>query len=263
MVKDYLGANRKWWNKAAPIHLGSQLYNLSHFQKGKTSLQDTEIKELGNVKRKKLLHLMCHIGMDTLSLARKGAVVTGVDLSDESINIAKKLSFEREIPAKFICSDVYNLPKILKEKFDIVYMSYGVLNWLPDLNKLAKIINHFLKNGGTFYIVEVHPFTNILTYDFKLDYKYFKKGPYVDTSSGTYTDWNAKIKGSTYEWSHTISEFINALLSAELKIEYLHEFPFTMYDQFPGFMKKNKKGQYFLKSKKIEIPLLFSIKATK
>ena len=262
-MKSSFVINKRWWNKAAPIHLRSQLYNLKDFQKGKTSLQEIEVKELGNVRRKKLLHLLCHIGMDTLSLARKGAVVTGVDLSDESISIAKKLSLENKIPARFISSNVYNLEKHLNGKFDIVYMSYGVLNWLPDLNKLAKVINHFLKNGGSFYIVEVHPFTNLLTYDFKLEYKYFKKGPYADTSSGTYTDWNAKINGKTIEWSHTISEFINVLLSVGLKIEYVHEFPFTMYDQFPGFMKRNNKGQYFLKNKKIEIPLLFSIKATK
>lgn len=262
-MKNYAKINKKWWNDVAPIHLRSELYDLKGFKKGKSSLISIEKKEVGAVRGKSLLHLMCHIGMDTLSWARKGAVVTGVDLSDESIKIAKKLSKEIDVPASFICSDIYDLPKVLDKKFDIIFTSYGVLCWLSNIKKWAKIINHFLKDGGTFYISELHPFTNILSYDFKIFYKYFKKGPYIDDSSGTYTDWDENVKGVTYEWSYTISDVINALIEQGLKIEYVHEFPFTMYNQFPGFMEQNKKGQYVLKNKKIQIPLLFSLKATK
>src|SRR5207249_2522318 len=98
-----------------------------------------------------LLHLMCHFGMGTLSWAREGAIATGVDLSDESIKLAKKLSEELHIPSTFICSDIYELPKVLDQKFDIVFMSYGVLLWLSDIEKWAKTVNHFLKKGGMFY----------------------------------------------------------------------------------------------------------------
>jgi hypothetical protein len=152
---------------------------------------------------------------------------------------------------------------VLKKKYDIVFTSYGVLCWVSDIKKWAKIINHFLKDGGTFYIVELHPFTNILSFDFKLYYKYFKKGPYIDESSGTYTNWDEDVKGFTYEWSYTLSDVINVLIEEGLTIEFVHEFPFTMYEQFPGFMKQNKKGQYVLKDTSIQIPLLFSLKATK
>lgn len=261
---DYLKANKKWWDTVTPIHTKSKLYNLASFKSGKTSLEKTEIIELGSmVKGKTLLHPMCHFGMDTLSWARKGAVVTGVDLSDIAIKYAKQLSKEINIPSTFIVSDFNKLPKILNKKFDIIFMSYGVLCWVTDINKWAKIISHFLKRGGTFYIIELHPFTNILSYDFKISYNYFDKGPDIDDSQGTYADWNAPIKSPTYVWSYTISDVINALSQQDLKIEYIHEFPFTMYDQFPGFMEKNKKGQYVLKNKKIQIPLLFSLKATK
>lgn len=260
---NYSAINKKWWNDVAPIHLKSKLYNLNGFKKGKSSLFSIEKMELGNVRGKSLLHLMCHFGTDTLSWSREGAIVTGVDFSDKSIYLAKKLSNEIKVPATFICSDIYNLPKVLHKKFDIVFTSYGVLCWLKDLKKWAKIINHYLRPGGTFYIAELHPFTNILSYDFKLYYKYFKKGPYIDDSYGTYSDWNENVKGETFEWSYTISDAINALIEEGLKIEYVHEFPFTMYDQFPGFMEKNKKDQYVLKNKKIQIPLLFSLKATK
>ncbi len=262
-MKDYAKINKKWWNDVTLIHSRSALYNLEGFKKGKTSLESIELQELGNVKGKTMLHLMCHFGMDTLSWARKGAIVTGVDMSNDSIKLAKKLSKQINTPATFICSDIYKLPKVLDKKFDIIFTSYGVLCWLSNIKKWGKIINHFLKEGGMFYITEIHPFTSILSYDFKIIYKYFKKGPYIDDSSGTYTDWNEDVKGITYEWSYTISDVINSLIEQGLKIEYVHEFPFTMYDQFPGFMEKNEKGQYVLKNKKIQIPLLFSLKATK
>lgn len=256
-------ANKQWWNSATAIHAGSKLYNLKSFKKGKSHLESIELQEVGSVKGKTLLHLMCHFGMGTLSWAREGAIATGVDLSDQSITLAKQLSQDLQIPAEFICSDLYDLPQVLDKQFDIVFMSYGVLQWLSDINKWAKIVSKFLKKGGIFYIVEVHPFTTMLSYDFKLSYDYFDKGPFLDDSKGTYTDWNANITGATYEWSYTVSDVINALIAEKLTIEYMHEFPFTIYDQFPGFMKKNKKGQYVLKDKTIQIPLLFSLKATK
>lgn len=262
-MKNYSDINKKWWNNVVPIHSRSKLYNLAGFKKGKISLQSTEIEELDIVRGKTLLHLLCHFGMDTLSWAKLGATVTGIDFSEDSIKLAKKLSKETNTPATFICSNIYDLPNVLNQKFDIIFASYGVILWLSNIKKFAKIINHFLADGGIFYIIELHPFTNILSYDFKLFYKYFKKGPYVDDSSGTYTNWNGNIKGLTYEWSYTLSDVVNSLIKEKLKIEYLHEFPFTMYDQFPGFMEKNKSGQYVLKNKKIQIPLLFSLKATK
>lgn len=260
---DYAKINKQWWNDVAPIHLNSKLYNIEDFKKGKSSLQPIEVEEVADVKGKTLLHLLCHFGMDTLSWARKGAVVTGVDLSDGSIELAKKLSKEINVPATFIASDLYDLPKVLSEKFDIIFTSYGVLIWLSSITKWAKLINRFLKDGGMFYIVELHPFTNILSYDFKIDFKYFDKGPFVDDSPGTYADWNADIKGETYMWSYTISDVINSLISEGLKLQYVHEFPYTMYDQFPGFMKKNKKGLNVMKDSSIEVPLLFSLKAMK
>lgn len=261
-MKNYEEINKKWWNDVTPIHARSKLYNLASFKKGKTSLEKTEIEELGNVKGKTMLHLMCHFGMDTLSWARRGAVVTGVDISNESIKLANKLSREIKVPARFICSDIYDLPNVLDEKFDIVFASYGVLCWVKNLKKWAKLIRSYLKPGGTFYIIELHPFAGILSSDFEMEYKYFAHGPFIDDSSGTYTDWNEDVKGVTYEWFYPLGEVITELINVGLKIEFVHEFPYSMYDQFPGKMSKNKKGQWVLKNKKLQIPLLFSLKAT-
>lgn len=262
-MNKYVAANRKWWNDVTSIHQHSKLYDLDSFKKGGNHLEPIEIEEVGDVSEKSLLHLMCHFGMGTLSWARLGANTTGVDISDKSIRLAKRLSREIAVPATFLCSDIYELPSVLDKKFDIVFTSYGVLCWLSNIKKWAKVINHFLKPGGAFYIVELHPFTNVLSYDFKLYYKYFNKGPDIDDSYGTYADWDADIKGATYLWTHTISDVINALINQGLKIEFVHEFPFTTYDQFPGLMERNEKGQYVLKNKRIQLPLLFSLKATK
>jgi len=136
-MDDFLKANKAWWNKATAVHSNSKLYGVEEFKKGKSNLNTIELEELGDVKGKTLLHLQCHFGMGTISWAREGAVVTGVDLSDESIKLAKKLSDEVGVPADFICSDVYNLPEVLDKKFDIVFTSYGVLAWLPDIKKMG------------------------------------------------------------------------------------------------------------------------------
>ena len=144
-MTDYLKINKSWWNEVTPIHANSKLYDLKSFKKGKSSLQKIEIKELGNVKGKSILHLLCHFGMDTLSFARKGARVTGIDLSDKAIEFAKQLSKDIDVPGEFICSDVYKLPKVLKKKYDIIFASYGVLCWLKDIKKFAPLSEKFNK----------------------------------------------------------------------------------------------------------------------
>lgn len=262
-MPDYTKINTKWWNSITPFHAKSSLYNVKKFRKTKNSLQHIEIEELGNVRGKKILHLLCHFGMDSLSLVQKGAKVTGVDISSEAITLAKKLSSELKIPAEFICSDVYKLENVLSKKYDIIFLSYGVLLWLSNMQKFAKIVSKFLKKEGILYIVELHPFTNMLNEHAKMQYDYFDKGPFLDDADGSYTNWKDKTKGTTYEWSYTIDDVINAFISAGLTIEFFHEFPFTMYNQFPGHMKKNKKGQFILKDKTMQFPLLFSLQARK
>jgi 2-polyprenyl-3-methyl-5-hydroxy-6-metoxy-1,4-benzoquinol methylase len=112
-----------------------------------------ELELLGNVKGLSILHLQCHFGQDSLSLARMGAHVTGIDLSDKAIKTAQELNAELHLNAEFICSDIYDLPQHLNKQFDIVFTSYGTIGWLPDLNKWAQIIHHFLKPEGKFIFV--------------------------------------------------------------------------------------------------------------
>ena len=185
----YFEANKDGWNKRTGVHKNSSFYDVSSFKAGKSSLTPIELEEVGNVKGKSLLHLQCHFGMDTLSWAREGAQVTGIDISNEAIDYAKELSKELNIPAQFICCNIYDLATHLKKKFDIVFTSYGVIGWLPDLDKWASIINHFLKPGGTFYIIEFHPVVWMMDEDFKyIKYAYHNSETIVEKQSGTYAD---------------------------------------------------------------------------
>src|SRR6187551_1118010 len=160
MNKDlnYLDINKASWNQRTAVHVASDFYGVDAFVKGKSSLQQIELGLLGDVAGKSILHLQCHFGQDTLSLARLGAKVTGVDLSDVAITEARKLARELGLSTDFICCNVYDLPQQLEQQFDVVFTSYGAIGWLPDLDRWAQIVRRFLKPGGRLVLVEFHPF---------------------------------------------------------------------------------------------------------
>ncbi len=264
----YYDANRSMWDKFAKINYSSPDYRTKDFLNGASVLNSIELKELGDVKGKRLLHLQCHFGLDTLSWAREGASVTGVDFSGEAIALAKDLAEKTNIDATFIQANIYDLPEVLSEQFDIVYTSYGVLCWLPDLKRWAEIIAHFLKPGGTFYIAEGHPmlwvFDNEGPDDFKMVRSYFSRSePYSFDVDGSYAESDVKFESQKdYEWAHGMGDIITSLVNAGLQIRFLHEhakFPFHL---FP-FFKKSEEGYWVYDNPEIQIPLMFSIKATK
>jgi 2-polyprenyl-3-methyl-5-hydroxy-6-metoxy-1,4-benzoquinol methylase len=259
----YFEANKNLWNQRTVVHKDSSFYNLAGFKAGENVLTPIELNELGDVKGKKMLHLQCHFGMDSLNWARLGADVTGVDLSDEAIKEAKQLNDELGMKAKFICCNVYDLKEHLDEKFDIVFTSYGVIGWLPDLNKWAEIIAHYLKPGGTFYMAEFHPVVWMFDDEFThIKYYYENRELIITENEGTYTDRNADIKGKEYSWNHSISEVLNALIKADLRIESFNEF---MYSPYPCFKNtvESEKGQWNIKGMEGKIPMVYSLKATK
>jgi len=156
-MMDYLKTNKDAWNNRTNIHLKSEFYDVTSFKAGKCSLNPIELTQLGNVKGKSLLHLQCHFGQDSLSWARSGAKVTGVDLSSTAIEKAKELNDALQLDATFIESDVYAFGEENEQLFDVVYTSYGVLCWLPDLDRWAQTIYNALKIGGDFHLVECQP----------------------------------------------------------------------------------------------------------
>ena len=228
-----------------------------------------ELDEVGDVRGKTLLHLQCHFGLDTLSWAREGAIVTGVDFSKPAIETARALASETGVNARFIVSEICELPEKLSEQFDIVFTSYGVLYWLPDLRRWAEVAARFVRAGGTFYIVEFHPFAWVFddapdVTDLHVRYPYFPSGePLRFDEVGTYADRGADIQHRiTYSWPHTLGEAVSALIAAGLRIEFLHEFPFSTY-QFMPLTEMVPDKTVRLTKHDACVPLLFSIKATK
>jgi SAM-dependent methyltransferase len=161
-MDDYLVTNRRLWNAWTPLHEAAEFYDLPGFRASKSSLRLIERTELTDVAGRSLLHLQCHFGLDTLSWARKGAIVTGVDFSERSIGLAQELSTELHIPATFVCADIEQLPNLLNGQFAIIFSSYGVLPWLRDLRRWAEVIAHFIMPGGIVYLVDDHPFMRTL-----------------------------------------------------------------------------------------------------
>ena len=230
---NYLEKNRDSWNKRTDYHIDSEFYDVKGFLLGHSSLKSIELNLLGDIKNKSVLHLQCHFGQDTLSLARMGAEATGVDLSDNAIKNAKLLAEKANLNAEFICCDVYSLPQHLSKKFDIVFTSYGTIGWLPDLDKWAKLISHYLKPGGKFVFVEFHPVVWMYDDNFeKVAYNYFNVAPIVETESGTYADKNAPINKEYVGWNHPTSEVLNSLLKNGLILKSFDEFDYSSLQLF-------------------------------
>jgi len=260
---NYFDVNKATWNKKVTIHAQSEMYNLEAFKNGKSSLMPYELKALGNVEGKSLLHLQCHFGQDTLSWSRIGAKCVGIDLSDEGVKLAKQLNEELQLDAKFVCCNVLDTSQYIKETFDIVYTSYGVIGWLPDLKPWAKMIAERLKVGGTFYIVEFHPIAWMFDYvdgQPKMKYHYSQEDVIYEEYKGTYANQGSKMVSKEYGWNHGLSEVVNSLIEAGLQIDYLNEYDESPYDVFPDLIK-TESGMYKMKNQLF--PMIFELKATK
>ena len=259
----FFEANKKLWNYRAQAHKDSEFYHLDSFRHGESSLNNLEKEEIGDVANKSLLHLQCHFGLDTLSWSRLGAKCTGVDFSDEAINIAKELNRELNLDASFLCCNIYDLKEFLMEKFDIVFTSYGVLGWLPDLDKWAGIVADYLKPGGMFFIAEFHPVLWMFDDNFeRIKYDYQNNGVIEVETTGSYAAPDANIRQKEYGWNHSLEEVIMALISHGLIIEAFHELPYSYYNCFNNTIK-GEDGYYRIKGLESKIPMMYSIKARK
>ena len=261
--KPYFETNRSTWNKKVKIHAESKMYDLDCFKKGKTSLMSYELDALGDVSGRSLLHLQCHFGQDTLSWSRLGAKCVGVDISDEGIKLARQLNEELGQDAEFFCCNVLDTSKYILDRFDVVFTSYGVIGWLPDLKPWGEMIYERLNPGGTFFISEFHPIIWMFDYlngDAIMKYGYDQSEVIYEEYEGTYADQNSKMISKEYGWNHGLGEVISALSEAGLMIEYLHEYDESPYNVLPD-MEETISGMYILKEQLH--PLIFTIKATK
>lgn len=226
----HASVNQKLWDELAPLHAASRYYDVDAFVAGSSTLGAVELEEVGDVSGKRLVHLMCHFGMDTVSWARRGAHVTGVDFSAEAIRIARDLADQVHTPAEFVCADVLQAADVLADTFDIVFLSRGVLMWIEDIDAWAEVCARLLRPGGVFYLLDNHPLALAATETdngLTVHGSYFHSAePAVVVKDGSYavTDPGMRHQESR-EWNHSLGEVVTALVRAGIRIDFLHEFP--------------------------------------
>ena len=270
-MDEFLAANRRLWNEWTAINATSAFYDVEAFKVGGVRLRPYELDEVGQVAGKDLLHLQCHFGLDSLSWARLGARVTGVDFSPAGIERARALAAELGMAATFVCSELGELPQHLAGDFDVVYASRGVLSWLPDLLRWAEVAAHFVRPGGIFYVTEVHPVAlvwddaeSVAPGELRLRYPYwFRPEPLVVPVQGSYADPGAHVgEPLEYGWSHSLGEIVTAVAVAGLHIEFLHEFPFVSWPM-PFLERRDDRMWRLPEHQPGELPLFFSLRARK
>jgi SAM-dependent methyltransferase len=225
---------------------------------------------VGDVRGKSLLHLQCHFGLDTLSWARRGARVTGVDFSERAVAHARRLARELAIEARFVQADVSDTAavaaQVANEQFDVVFTSHGAISWLPDLGPWARTVAKVLKPGGLFFVADSHPFAWMFdeTTDIELRFRF----PYFDRAAlrweekGSYAVPDADCEGISFSWQHTFEEIVSSLTAAGLSVTSLREYPYLFWKWFP-WMERGEQGAYRLPLDVPQIPLMFSLTATR
>ncbi|MEV8451445.1 methyltransferase domain-containing protein [Streptomyces sp. NPDC052095] len=267
---DWHEANRAHWDERVPIHAGSDFYDLASFRAGKEALRDFELAEVGDVTGRSLLHLQCHIGVDTLSWARHGAAqVVGLDFSEPAVETARSLAHELGFSpdrAAFVAADVYDAAQAVPDSsYDIVYTGVGALNWLPDIVRWAETAASLVAPGGFLYLAEFHPMTDCLDdgTGTRIAYDYFSRDAWVDETPGTYADFDAPtVHNRSVEWTHPIGEVVSALAATGLRIEFLHEHDVSLFARFPT-LERRDDGFYRFPADRPRIPLMYSIKASR
>lgn len=262
-------SNRQLWDEWTDLHFSSEFYGVERFREGGISLPPCDVEAVGPVEGRSLLHLQCHFGMDTLSWARLGATVTGLDFSERAISRARELARECRLPARFVCADVYRAPEEIAEQFEAVVTTAGVLPWLPDVRAWARVVVRMLRPGGAFYLREFHPVPQVMDEASPdagapvLRYPYFPTGePICVGSSGTYAVPGSTVETVSYEWPHTVAEVLQALLDAGLHLCAIREFPFTTYRALP-WLEKGEDGNWRWPGGPASLPLMYSVKATR
>ena len=258
---DYLENNRHLWDNKVDVHYGSDFYRMDEFRAGKSVLDEIATRGVGDVSGKRILHLQCHFGLDSMSLLRLGAEsVVGVDFSPKAIQRARELAQEFDLNATFVESDVYSLPDLLAESFDLVFSTFGAIPWLPDLDRWAEVVARYVRPGGTFYMAEFHPTFYLFDFDRqRIEYQYFHQG-YVETSTGTYADRTANLRETQHFWTHSLAETLQPLLNRGLQLETFTEYDWSPFNAFPN-MHERAPGRFVLRpAGEVRLPHVFEAK---
>jgi SAM-dependent methyltransferase len=266
----YFDTNRKSWDERVAIHRRDEtkFYEVQKVLDGGDKLNAIEASEIGDVRGLRIAHLQCHFGLDSICLARRGASVTGLDFSQPAITEARRLAGTLGLDAQFVEGNVYDARKLLTGDFDMVYVTWGAINWLPDIAQWAQVVASLLKKGGRLYLAESHP--AILCFDWvdgrigpRFDWRTPKDAPIVEETEQTYTGAaDVLAHKKTYSWQHPLSDIINGLIAAGMSLAWLHEHGALTWPLFPN-MTVSEDGLYRLPADHVQLPLAFSLEARK
>ena len=264
--------NRLNWDERVDSHFNSPMYqaHIEDLKKGKHCMDPVLVERMGDVTGKKLIHLQCHMGMETLAWAQLGAESTGIDFSQPAIDRGRLLSAELNIPAEFICTDLYSTPDHVEaNSFDIAFVSVGAILWLPDINEWASVVSKVLKPGGKLFMDEVHPLNHVLEqHDTEpilyAKYPYLHDAPLVFDEQGSYTDESAIFEHTkTLSWTHSISAVINALISNGLTIRAMHETAKCVWKRYESMTEVNPSHFELPDPYTGKLPMLYTLIAEK
>ena len=269
---EHIPINRAWWDDRAPAHATSADYAVAALIADPTRLSDVvrfDVPRLGDVTGQRGLHLQCHIGTDTLSLHRRGAVMTGLDFSPESIAIARRIAADADADVNYVLAEVYDAPAAVDGGFDFVFTGIGALCWLPDVGRWAKTVAELLRPGGRLFLREGHPM--VLAFDdqrsdeWVLRYAYFERPePESFDAPGSYADTDAEFEHNQgREWSHGIGDVITAVLEAGLELTMFVEHDSVPWEALPERMYKDDDGEWRLIEHPERLPLSYTLQAVK
>jgi SAM-dependent methyltransferase len=264
----WLDYNRRGWDERVDLHLDAESYDLAPLRSGHGQLTPIEEAEIGPVDGLHILHLQCHFGRDTLTLAQRGATVVGLDFSSRAITVARTLAAELGFSdrARFIEADVYDAPKVLNEVFDLVFINWGALCWLPDIRGWAEVVAHFIKPGGALYQIEDHPCAGVFENQKGVpggmpNYSnpYFTREALRFDDPSDYASPNPLQNPIRYEWSHPLGDIISSLIASGSTLNWLHEHDSTSFQRY-SVLVKDSYGMYRWPDKGW-LPLSFSLRA--
>ncbi len=273
MTEDWRSLNLANWNERTPVHLGPRGYDRSSHRAGHGTLDAIVEAELGPVAGLRVLHLQCHVGDDSVALAQRGATeVVGLDFSPPAVEAARALSRECGLAnTRFVLSDLYAAPDALPGEaasFDLVFTSWGVIGWLPDIAGWARIVAHFLRPGGAFYFAEAHPAALVFDGvaragdDPRPDWlvPYFERKARVFDDPTDYADPEARLASSrTVTFLHPLSDILGALREAGLRLDWLREHPRATWQMFPFLIRDAER--LWTWPREPWLPLSFSLRA--
>ena len=272
-MTDYLDVNRANWDERAPAHAASPGYQVDRLVSEPAALSEVvtfDLPRLGDVRRRRGVHLQCHIGTDTLSLARLGATMTGLDFSAASLAEARRIVALAGVDVEFVAAELYDAADVLGEaRFDLVYTGIGALCWLPDIRRWARVVARLLAPGGRLFLRETHPMlwaideTRLDT--LAVEYPYVETvAPLVFDEPGTYVPTDVAFSSNvTHSWNHGIGEIVTALLDEGLTITMLVEHDSVPYEALPGRMDRLALGEWRLADRPERLPHTYTLQAVK